>query len=365
MKESKYWKEMYISADNNASPDSFIISKQPPAPYTDRDNIKISRGIVQEEYEEVCAFIEQHNRMSTGNTTLLPKEELVRYLSLPNTSVLMRSPNGKLMGLIISLELPVRNKNKTNEEIIVHGCTTFLNVHGSLRGHGLCMALIRGLIGYGFEDGHYCDYHMVAFELGANSIPLNSWFRPIRLERAKDLGFLYPGYGNPRNSRRNRLRYRTTIPKEHRYELVTEDDLEEGLRYYLKTVENENFAFWPDLQLWSQWVKSFPTYLVYKGENIVGITSLNTIYCRMEQTGGTGKVLFPIICNGDMSSVMPVLNTIAKENGYDIIYYHQHGLVTEADLESVNAIKTTTTMWFSLYNNQIKLTDQDIMVPLL
>ena len=377
-KESKYWSNMYVTSDqdNTEQPNSdnteqtnsrFVISTDPPIKYEDDKKVKLYRGIKESEYQEVSSFYQKYNDMSTGNTTLLPVKELKRYLAIENISILMRSSNGMLVGTIICLMLPVKNKNDISEEVIMHGCTTFLAVHPALRGLGLCMALIRGLIEYGYEDGYYCDYHMVAFKIGTNSIPINSWYRPINLNRAKELGFLYDGHKDPRNSTKVRLKYRTKLPNNHRYVQVSPDNknINTSLEYYKGLVQNRNFAFWPDEPLWALWVKSFPTYLIYKGDNEVGIISINTVYCVIKSREETGKIVFPIICEGNMGSVMLVLCNISYKLKYDVIYFHQHGDVTEKALESINSIKTTTKLWFSLYNNRIKIQPEDIHLPLL
>ena len=369
-----YWSDMFIKSSkssksiqpnstqpNSTQPNQIIISKEPPVPYDKGSkNFTLFEGITPSQYQEVSAFIEQHNCMSTGNTTLLPTTELERYLNMENISVLMRGNNqNKLMGTILSLVLPI----KIEKKIITHGCTTFLNVHPAIRGFGMCMALIRGLAGFGYKKKVYCDYHMVAFKLGDNSVKLNSWYRPINLNRCKDLGFLYHGCNDSRSSIKNRLKYTNDLRGSMNFVKVGND--EDQYKYYLETVKNKKFVFYPDIDLWKKWITSFPTYIIYNNSAKVGIVSLNTTYCVIESTGGTGKVCFPIICNGDMEYVLPVLNHIARIEKYDVVYFHQHGDVTQSALESINAIKTDTTLWFSLYNNSIDLDSSDIYAPLL
>jgi hypothetical protein len=366
MESSKYWSEMYVTKSSKDQSDEFIISKDPPIKFEyDNKKLILCEGIKESEYGEVSNFYQKYNRMSTGNTTLLPVSELERYLSISNISLLMRSANGMLIGTIISLLLPVKNSNGSIEEIIIHGCTTFLAIHPSLRKMGLCMALIRKLIELGYDKGLFCDYHMVAFPIGTNSISLNSWYRPIDLHRSKELGFLYDGLLDSHNSTKLRLKYRTTIPNNHTYVQVIDNNINISLNYYKELVKNKKFAFWPGEKLWSDWIRSYPTYLIYNKNKCVGIVSLNTVYCVIERTKETGRILFPIICDGEMDSVMPVICTIAKDLNYDVVYFHQHGSVTEVSLCKIKAIRTTTKLWFSLYNNCINLNVEDINVPLL
>jgi hypothetical protein len=357
---------MYIVKNSTDTDKGFIISKEPPVKFDDTNKkVILCEGIKESEYNEVADFYQEYNCMSTGNTTLLPVSELKRYLSIDNISLLMRSGNGKLIGTIISLLLPVKNSNNYTEEIIIHGCTTFLAVHPLVRKMGLCMALIRKLIEIGYEKGVFCDYHMVSFPIGDNSIALESWYRPIDLSRARELGFLYDGYMDSHNSTKLRLKYRTKIPNDHSYVEVNKSNINISLNYYKELVKEKKFSFWPDEKLWIRWVNSYPTYLIYNKNKCVGILSLNTIYCFLEKTKETGRILFPIICDGEMTSVMQVVCAIAKDLKYDVVYFHRHGNVTDVALSKINAIKTNVKLWYSLYNNCINLKPVDINVPLL
>ena len=355
---------MYISQSLNDD-GKFIISKEVPVKFEDDKKVVISEGIQESEYEEVSHFYQKYNRMSTGNITLMTVDDLKRHLILPNISLLMRSANGMLIGTIISILLPVKNRNDITEQIIMHGCTTFLAVHPGLRKMGLCMALIRRLIEIGYERKMYCDYHMVSFPIGSNSIKISSWYRPINMGRSKELGFLYDGFRDPRNSTKVRLKYTTKLQPNHTYIIVGPNNINVSLKYYKSIIKDSKFAFWPNKDLWSQWVTSFPTYLIYKGDKIVGVVSINTVYCVIEKSQEMGRILFPIICNGEMESVMPVVCSIANDLKYDVVYFHEHGSVTEDALGKINAIQTNTKLFFSLYNNQILLNQTDIDVPLL
>lgn len=363
MRDSKYWNDMFINDLTNPSGDNnqnIIISMDPPVKY-DKERTIVFTNITDN--SEVTQFYRKYNRMATGNITLLHEEDLKRFLDLDCTTVLMRSIKKNLIGSVISVPLPIKcNTSSSNSNIIIHGCTTFLCLHPSLRGHGMCMALIRRLTEIGYENKQYCGYHLTMFPIAKNSVSLSSWYRPLNLHRAKELGFTIP---LDISSRRAKLRYHTKLPPNHNYVLVPSGDCRNGYEYYINSIKDKKFAFYPDLELWTKWVQSFPTYLIYNEENIVGIVSINTINCIIETTGLEGKILFPIICNGDMESVLPVLNHIGAVQGYDVVYFHQHGNVTNKSLESINALKVAEPIWFSLYNNRMSLDASDIYVPLL
>ena len=105
--------------------------------------------------------------------------------------------------------------------------------------------------------------------------------------------------------------------------------------------------------------------IIYKNDKEVGIVSIQTLYCFMEKTGNEGKIALPIICNGDISSVLSVLVNICDQLEYSLIYFYEYGDVNEKGLEQINSIKTNAGSWFSLYNNKINLRKEDISVPLL
>ena len=274
--ESKFWKDMFVENGQNEG-NTFIISKEKPISYGGKKNIKVIKGLEVSEYDEFCSFIQNHNKMSTGNTTLLPKSELVKLLKLDNNVVLIRSNVGnKLIGTIMTIKLPIRNKQDSKCEIITHGCTTFLSIHSKLRGNGLCMALIRGLVGYGYEEKVYCDYHTVPLKIGNNSIKVNSWYRPIHLQNSTKLGFLH---SNTNTKTRNRLKYKTNLQKGYSFSKITNTNSIESLNLYKKLIKNKKFVFYPDIDLWKKWINIFPSFIIYKENVEIGIVSLHTLYC--------------------------------------------------------------------------------------
>ena len=356
-----------VNSTNNTNENDLIISYEPPVKYDTDKKIKISYEIT--DLDEICNFYREHNKMSTGNITLLPRSELELYLSYDHIAVLMRSMNDKLMGIVISILLPIKNRTKFDhdnknlsdlgQKIITHGCTTFLVVHSSIRGHGMCMALIRGLINRGYEKGLYCDYHTVPFKLGENSISLQSYYRPINLSRSLELGFLYPDCYDIRMKTKNKILFNTKLPKNYSYEPADVKSLE----YYMEIIKNKKFVFYPDETMWLKWISDFPTYLIYYNNVLSGIVSINTIYCIISSTGKEGKVATPVLCNGNIDIILKVLPNIVQD--YDVLYFHVYGDVTETSLESNHYIKTEHLSWFSLYNNRILLSKEEISVPLL
>jgi hypothetical protein len=370
MSESKYWSEMFIKKIEQDSVEKletdFIISYDAPVKYESKKPMTFKEGIDESELEEISEFYSKHNKMSSGNTTLFPPNEIKRYINMDNRTILMRSvPNNNLIGTIMSLVLPVKcnnnNNNNNNNKIIIHGCTTFLNIHTAIRGNGIAMALIRKLIEVGYEQKQYCSYYMVPFKIGDNSIPINSWYRPLNIKRAESLGF-----GIPQESKiKSQLKYKNRLLPQHNYNNVKKENLKLSLDYYLNQIKDKRFVFYPTLELWQKWIESFSTYLIYGDNAIVGLVSINTVHCLINSTQKISKILYPVLCVGDMNIVLPVLNYIGFKENFDIIYYQEHGDLTSNHLESNHAIKTQNPSWFSLYNNNIEIKSSDIYVPLL
>lgn len=351
---------MFISKKNEES--NLIISKKTPQTYNENKNIKLSRGIKDDELDEVCRFIKEQNKMSSGNTTLLPKNELEKYIRFNARTVLLRGgKNNTLLGTILSIPIPIKCNQK---EIIQHGCTTFLNVHEKIRGHGMCMALIKELITYGHEEGIYCDYHTVPKKIGENSFQLSMWYRPLNLKKSVDLGFLFSGYDNSRNKRKTRLKYSTRMPVGYKIKQVTNENIKESLDYYRTLIKNKKFVFYPDVDLWTQWIKEFPTYLISNDSNYTGIFSYTSLYCKINKSNMKGKLALPLLCNGEMPSTLKCLTHIVEKD-YDVLYSYCMGDVTRNVLKDINAIETKSNIWFSLYNNNISLDSKDISVPLI
>lgn len=360
MKPGKYWSEMFISSsktENNT--DSLIISTEEPVKYTEERPIIYSH-ISTDNYEEVSAFYSEQNKMKSGNITLLPVPELTKYLSLNNYSVIIRNQTGKLLGSIISLNLPIR----ANGEILYHGCTTFLTIHKSIQGHGLCMALIRKLIEKGYQDKIYCSYYTIPFQLGANSLKIDCYYRPIVLSKCVELGFVYPDYNNIRMKTKNRLLYSVKKPLHFNYRKATSEDL----AYYRQVTKDKKFVFYPDEVLWEQFIKLFPTYIISYQEEKVGIVAFNTVYCSMQTNNSNnkstiGKIAMPIICNGDMNLILSVLPSIVCD--HDVLYIYCCGDMSSEVLFKKNYLKTDNSVWFSLYNNRMNLDVRDLSVPIL
>ena len=363
---SKFWDQMFISKDEE---EKGIISKDPPIPFQDVEKkIKLNRDLISDEYEEFCNFISSQNKMSSGNYTLLPIEELKKYIFLNAKIVTLRGGNKhSLLGTILSIPIPIKCKINNKEEIITHGCTTFLNIHKILRSHGLAMALIRELIEWGYQDKIYCDYHTTDNPIGKNSIQISSWYRVLNLPKSIGLGFTIPDFNKPHLFAKNRVKYNTKGASGFKYHKIKDSNIGCALEFYRNKTKDKKFVFYPDLDIFEKWVKSFPTYIVKTNKKIVGLFSYNSLYCRMDETL-EGKLCLPLIFISELEFKKEVLRTLINLSNlqeYDCLYMYEIGDLDRYLLESVNALETVKKSWVSLYNNGIKLNPKDIYVPLI
>lgn len=359
-----------------------IISTDKPISNEHKKKVILVRGIKKEEYDEVYMFLRDENKMSSGNYTLLPKSEIDRYSKFNSLEVLMRSElNKSLLGTVISIPFPIRceitagivagvedeaDEEYTKRQIINHGCTTFLNVQTKLRGFGMCMLLIKELVNYGFENNIYCSYQITSFKLCENSFQISSWYRPINLINSVSLGFVFPGFNEINKFSQNRMKYTNKKPKKYTVKRVVKKNLEKALNFYKETNKDKKFVFDPDIVFFNNWTNYFPTFLVYHEKNIVGIFSINTIYCRMLNTID-GELCLPLLFTSkekETEKVLKCLFSTAADRNFDAVYMYSVGDLNEKVLSNVNAIKTSDDSWFSLYNNGMKLKSSDLYVPI-
>lgn len=358
-----------------------IISKEEPIGYDENKKVVLFRGIKEEEYSEISDFLNQHNRMSSGNFTLLPKDEISRLVRLGSLNILMRGINkSTLIGTIFSIPFPIRCKfnsvteddsvtedeSKSEEsQIVEHCCTSFLTVHQKLRNKGLCMALMREMTKYGHSKEIYCAYSLTSFPLTPKSLEIRSWYRPINLPRSIGLGFSFLNWNNPGEFMKNKLLYTTKLPR--KYVCIKVDKkLEKALEFYKKITCDKKFLFLPELEFFKKWSQEFPTFLVSFEKKPIGIFSFTTIYCRMI-TGLEGKLLLPLIFNSvpeHSTNLMKCLLNIGAEYDYDTLYTHCIGDINQGLLKTINAIQTKDKSYFSLYNNSMNLDIKDLYIPI-
>jgi hypothetical protein len=351
-----------------------VISTDKPVDYDRNKKVSLSRKLEESEYEEVVEFLKSQNLMASGNYTLLTRGEIEKYKRLNCYSVLMRNETNKLFGTIFSIPFPVKcsitsgtteDGEYTKDKIIVHGCTTFLNVSSKIRGFKMCMLLIRELTQYGYENNIFSGYQLTSFPLTEKSVAISNWYRPINMMKSLLLGFTFPGYNEVSNFNKNRMLYKCKAPKNYLVNRVKAKGLEEALSFYGKINENNRFVFFPDLSLFEKWTREYLTYTVKFEDETIGIFSIGTINCKMGNMV-EGTMCLPLLFNskkGKGEKVLRCLLSVAEEKGYDLLYGNQIGDLTQQLYESVNSIRTDKKSFFSLYNNNMNLKPSDLYVP--
>lgn len=328
------------------------ISTDKPISLDNKLNMVFSTDITNK-YDLIEYFIKKNNKMSTGNTTLLKRVELNNYIDMGATAIVMLKQD-KIMGFIMSLYLPI----KIDGEVFKVGCTSFMNIHSALRGMGLAKNLMNELMMSAYEKQIYTDYHLGPLT-DVNSIQLQSYFYPLDMRKCILAGFSSPTW---LTSKPHEIisKYQHKLSKDIRVKRI--GNSEEALSFYLKEVSNKRYAFYPDKELWSKWVNTYPTYTVYRKKKMVGIFTLGTVSC--ETTLGKELTLAtPFLCAGKAGLVFPAMISEARRF-WDALYFYSTGIITSNIADKFNCIQGVPTN-LSFYNNDIVIDKKDIFVPLI
>jgi hypothetical protein len=345
--------------------------------------VSLTKDISNEIKDEIIGYLSQENQMFSGNYTLLKNEDIDKFTKLDMIGVLMRGgQKNTLLGTIFSIPFPIKchfknkNENKNeNTEILVHGCTSFLNVHSKLRGHGMAKLLIGKLLQVGYERNIYCGYQITSFAASPTSIKINMWYRPLNMLRSLELGFVFPHFNEIGHFHENRIKYACRKPKGFNINQITQSTILKAYNFYVniqnnESITNKRFIYWPNEEEFIKWTKIFETtYLVTNKENkdIVGLFTYKPFYCRMSDTHIEARLCLPllVVCKGHYNSItLQSLIYMASQQCYDVLYCYQLGDLNRDCLTENSCISTTNPSWFTLYNNYMKLQPEEISVPL-
>lgn len=389
MNESKYWKDMYIMreesedkiisssvTDNTLSErDSIIISTSEPIGL-ECDNIKTNIELINEKdirVNQIIEFINKNNKMDTGNITLISSELLKKIFNMGSYVMIMTDmKNMTVLGTILSIPLSIkvinncqRSDNENNYNIVTHGCTTFLCMDKRLRGLGLGMKLIRSMTKLGYKNNIYCGYHITSEKRSNNDIPIKCWYRPIKLDRARQAGFKFATYTKQgdRNNNRDKIAYTTKLPKDVSVIKADSNNLNEIYEYYIKETSNKKLSYYPDIKQWQCWIESFDTYVVKNFNDIVGVFTLSTMSSLITQTNNTIELSTIILSCGDPHHTLKGALYISRDK--DLLYGYKNMHFNDQNIKDINAVTTKIQLWLSFYNNKIEINSYDICLPLL
>jgi len=351
MSNSQYWKEMLISTNDESNFQDIISTDQPIY----KEKIKVLYSLCHSaQYEEIISFIEKNNHTISGNVTLLSQSLMQSFRQL-NSKFLLATDcqNNKMVGFLLAIPLTIKVKDK----YIVHGLTSFLCIHQALRKLGLAMQVIRKMTNIGYEQNIYCGYFVAPKSIGNNSFLISNWYRPLKIDKLEAIGFLPVA----QNKRRQRLHYRPTWNNNYSINQVSDELASSSLEYYLELTKNKIFVYQPKIDEWSNWIKSFSTYIVKNKHNTIeGIFSIGTINIKSKET--ILKFDNLLLIAGQSSTL--ILQAVIYTSSADVLYGYLCGSLSKEIVEKNKCLIGKQQLYFNLYNNAIKISVNDIMVPI-
>jgi len=390
-----------------------IVSIEPPIPYTPlpsnpsrlanyttETNVDLSQP---RRKQELIAFVNTYCRSQSRNITRISASFIDHMVELHAYNAILRDTSGALIGVILTIPLPIETTctfpdslpppqvvdsikdqllANTSPTTIIHGYSTNMCVTPEERGQGLCMALIRGVIEVGFQRNMLTGYHVVLKQLTGSGVQIATWYRPLHVEKARAVGFQVPSFrqAGDRDNFRERLRWSNRMPAETTVSLVDTTNCNTSWQFYLHSSNGKKFRFRPNLSTWQKWTSAFPTYVVYgtKTKEPIGLFSFHTYEVEIGATSRIATVVIPVLFTLAPSSapsssdrqltlriLMQSIIAQAALSKAEVINFNQIGDLTSVALESINAIKSVSTNWFELYNNNLQLKPEDICAPIV
>jgi len=361
-----------------------ILSREVPKTQEFMGKARLEIPHTPEGIEELCDFIRTNNRTSSGNITILTKDELKKFLNLNMHSVLLRD-GSILIGCFLSIPFRIQFLIKSGEigengksfgiyksYIETFSCSTFLNVQQGRQGQKLCRDLITTMADLEYHNKVYASYQMTAFPLTENAMPIETFYRPINLQNSLLLGFMFPGFQNVSQLNNHRMMYKCKMPKNYSVSSIKENGSTRQVAYnfYLKAIENKRIAYLPTAEQFGEWIKNYTSYLVYAEttqskttKTPIGFFSLGCASVKMID-GREGRLAIPHLFLGNKNALQCLLS-VAEEKGYDTFYCNRVGDLTETLLTDALCISNSKKNYFSFYNaNFNNLCPEDLYMPL-
>ncbi len=372
---SKFWKKMKILSKDGIHKsigNSLFLSQENPSFSFNEDyqlDLISENNSSDEILTEISNLYSKHYKINiNNNVTLMSNNELTNYLNVNGR--ITRIYEESLLGCGISLYIPVKIDTKLDkttlitlsEELnsigsegsIILGYYSFLVLDIKYRRKGLGMAIIQKSLQELYNLGGLIAFFVNRNPRCINSIPLEYWYFPINLSKLDSINFEYPkNYKSLFNIAKTNLE----IIK------INEFNLETSWNLYTNLVSNKKIAFSPSLNYWSKWIKSFPTYMIKNGSELIGIFSFNSTYNHDPLLGATLSYGHVIICIGKQPDTIKCALYQSKEF-YDILNIFQTGDLTKTLLKNVNAQKMPLCNYINFYNTGIVLSSNDFYVPI-
>lgn len=384
---SRYWSKMEILKNSKKyidekgekdGKDNLFISQNRPVFFANKEHYNLLTSSKHDytdlELDEISDFYCTNFRIEKSNNTFkISKKDLQSYLNVLSELLIIKN-QGKLFGSIISLHIPIMINTTLNKEVstkysdrfeyfksensFVFGCASFLILDQEHRGKGYGMALIQESLQIMYDNGGLAAYFINSTSRCENSIPLYSWYYPLNFDKLDKCKFFYP--------RDYKSRFLNNLSKfenpEHRIVKVENENIKTAYTFYMSTIKDKIFYFTPSYQYWERWISSFPTYLLYHCEKIVGMFSYNSYNVHFPSNKvelSKGNIL---ICVGKQPETLQASLVKAKFS-YDMLTFYEVGDLSKNLLNDIFAQKHGKS-YINFFNTRLKINSLDFYCPL-
>ena len=382
---SKYWNKMEImrqgkrflkNEKEKGNDGELFISQDRPAFFVNKDyyTVKTSSNydFSDNERKSIADFYGNNYRIDRSNNTIMvSKNDLDRFLN--TRCELLTLHTDKLIGSIVSLIIPLHinvpgidnkilvdqgdriNFYKSDANVIVFACASFLILDSKMRGKGMGMALIQESLQILYDNGGLGAYFINKVSRCDNSLSLVSWYYPLNFDKLDACKYDYSR--DYKSYFVNNLEGVGLDVKK-----VVEENARIAYDFYFNSMKGKKFYFSPSYEYWLKWLESFPTYILLEKSEIVGLFCFNSDNIRYPLHRVelmTGKL---IICIGKQPETLKSSLFIAKSL-YDMLTLYQVGDLNEKVLTSVFAQKSHKS-YINFFNTRLLLSASDFHAPL-
>jgi len=379
---SKYWNKMEIlrqgkqflkNQEEKEKNKDLFISQNKPAFFVNKDYYKVKTSSLYifsvSELQQLSDFYCKNYRIGKSNNTIMLYKNNIENLLNINCELLTIYEDKNLIGSIISIIVPlyinikdinntirVEQSERSNfykqnpKKNIIFACSSFLILGDKYRGKGLGMALIQESLQILYENGGLGAYFINTVSRCDNSIPLFSWYYPLNLQKLDACKFNYP------------KDYKTYFNLEKIENIVKVDikNSKQSYDFYFDYMKDKNIYFSPSYEYWQKWIESFPTYILFQNEKIIGLFSFNSNYIRYSSNELNMGIL--LICIGEQPITLKSA-LYASKNLFDIITLYETGELTKKILKNVFA-QNSHKSYINFFNTRIKITSAEFYCPL-
>ena len=281
-------------------------------------------------------------------------------------SELLTIYKNEIIGSIISIFLPIHINtnlekniiqtsdriNKITNDAIFFPCASFLIVDDKYRGKGYGMSLIQESLLVNHEIGGLAAFFINNVSRCDNSIPLYTWYYPLNFHKLDACNFVYP--------KNYKHCFQITYDKE--IKKVDGNNIELTYKFYMNYLKNKTFYFSPSLEYWKKWITCFPTYLIFKENQIIGLFSYNSILLKFPSCRDYMNQGILLTCIGKQPDVLNASISQARSM-FDNLNIFEIGDINMSLLKSVFA-QGSSKGYINFYNTRLKIKAEDFYTPI-